>query len=159
MGRVQVTKAFESPEALQQCTQFLRQYAEDSDAHAACGVIPKGSIAFPQVTALQCVCIAPAKMSICKVTPTDQWLEVPAVVPASHPVQRCAVCWVLHDCQIVSPVSLQVWKSSGWQHGDEDGVFLQLESLRPLRRTIFIPLKSREAADLKDTWLLERLFR
>lgn len=67
MGRVQVTKAFESPETLQQCTQFLRQYAEDSDAHAACAVIPKGSVAFPQVSALQCLCIALFKLCVCKV--------------------------------------------------------------------------------------------
>ena len=66
---------------------------------------------------------------------------------------------VLCHCQVVSIVSVQVWKSSGWQHGNEDGVFLQLESLRPLRRTVFIPLKSKQAAELKDTWLLERLFR
>lgn len=50
MGQVQISTAFESPDLLQNCLSFLRQYATDMGAHAACAVVPKKAIAYPQVT-------------------------------------------------------------------------------------------------------------
>ena len=49
MGQVQITTAFQSPDLLQSCLAFLRQYATDTGSHAACAVVPKQSIAYPQV--------------------------------------------------------------------------------------------------------------
>lgn len=46
---VAVDKAFESPDTLQSCVSFLRQYAVDSSSKAACLVVAKKTIAFPQV--------------------------------------------------------------------------------------------------------------
>eukprot|EP00246_Nothoceros_aenigmaticus_P018774 TRINITY_DN9997_c0_g1_i1.p1 TRINITY_DN9997_c0_g1~~TRINITY_DN9997_c0_g1_i1.p1 ORF type:complete len:252 (+),score=44.04 TRINITY_DN9997_c0_g1_i1:180-935(+) len=46
---VAVDKAFESPDTLQSCVSFLRQYAVDSASKAACLVVSKKTIAFPQV--------------------------------------------------------------------------------------------------------------
>lgn len=42
-------QAFESPDTLQSCVSFLRQYAVDSSSKAACLVVAKKTIAFPQV--------------------------------------------------------------------------------------------------------------
>ena len=50
MGQVQISTAFESPDLLQNCLSFLRQYATDMGAHAACAVVPKKAIAYPQVS-------------------------------------------------------------------------------------------------------------
>ena len=52
MGQVQISTAFESPDLLQNCLAFLRQYATDMGAHAACAVVPKKAIAYPQVVLL-----------------------------------------------------------------------------------------------------------
>nr|CAB3462558.1 unnamed protein product [Digitaria exilis] len=41
--------AFESPQTHSECFTFLRQYAEDSFAKAACMVAPKSIISYPQV--------------------------------------------------------------------------------------------------------------
>lgn len=49
MGQVQISTAFQSPDLLQSCLAFLRQYATDTGSHAACAVVPKQSIAYPQV--------------------------------------------------------------------------------------------------------------
>ena len=49
MGKVQISTAFHSPDLLQNCLAFLRQYATDMGAHAACAVVPKQDIAYPQV--------------------------------------------------------------------------------------------------------------
>lgn len=46
---VNIDKAFESPHTHSNCSQFLRQYAEDSFSHAACLVAPKSIISYPQV--------------------------------------------------------------------------------------------------------------
>lgn len=46
---VAVDKAFESPDTLSSCVSFLRQHAVDTSSVAACLVVPKGGIAFPQV--------------------------------------------------------------------------------------------------------------
>lgn len=48
-GQVRVAAAFDSPDTLQSATAFLREYAADTDAHAACAVVPRSCIAFPQV--------------------------------------------------------------------------------------------------------------
>ncbi len=49
MGQVQISTAFQSPDLLQSCLAFLRQYATDTGSHAACAVVPKQCIAYPQV--------------------------------------------------------------------------------------------------------------
>ena len=54
MGQVQISTAFESPDLLQNCLSFLRQYATDMGAHAACAVVPKKAIAYPQVSLVPC---------------------------------------------------------------------------------------------------------
>ena len=36
---------------------------------------------------------------------------------------------------------LQVWKRTGWPSGSQDGIFVQLESLR-LKRIWFVPYKN-----------------
>ncbi|XP_060180605.1 uncharacterized protein LOC132610314 [Lycium barbarum] len=46
---VNIDKAFESPHTHNNCFAFLRQYAEDSFAQAACLVTPKSIISYPQV--------------------------------------------------------------------------------------------------------------
>ncbi|KAK9829175.1 hypothetical protein WJX72_004328 [[Myrmecia] bisecta] len=48
-GQVQIRSAFDSPEMLQNCMSFLRKYAIDTEAHAACAIVPKHMIAYPQV--------------------------------------------------------------------------------------------------------------
>lgn len=44
------SQAFESPDTLAQCVDFLRRYAVDTGAHAACLVALKSKISFPQVS-------------------------------------------------------------------------------------------------------------
>lgn len=46
---VGVDKAFESPDTLSSCVSFLRQHAVDTSSIAACLIVSKRSIAFPQV--------------------------------------------------------------------------------------------------------------
>ncbi|CAD6267064.1 unnamed protein product [Miscanthus lutarioriparius] len=46
---VNVDKAFESPNTHAECFTYLRQYAENSFAKAACMVSPKSIISYPQV--------------------------------------------------------------------------------------------------------------
>ncbi|KAJ6689350.1 hypothetical protein OIU85_005723 [Salix viminalis] len=46
---VNIDKAFESPHSHGNCFSFLRQYAEDSFSKAACLVVPKNIISYPQV--------------------------------------------------------------------------------------------------------------
>ncbi|KAG9451930.1 hypothetical protein H6P81_004834 [Aristolochia fimbriata] len=46
---VNIDKAFESPHTHSSCFSFLRQYAEESFSWAACLVVPKSSISYPQV--------------------------------------------------------------------------------------------------------------
>jgi len=48
-GQVAVEKAFASPDTLENCCGFLRQYAKDMSSHASCVVVKKEDIAFPQV--------------------------------------------------------------------------------------------------------------
>lgn len=49
LPNVSVEKAFESPDTLNSCAAFLRQYVVDSSSNAACLIVSKKSIAFPQV--------------------------------------------------------------------------------------------------------------
>ena len=42
-------QAFQSPDTLSSCVSFLRQHAVDTSTIAACLVVPKEIIAFPQV--------------------------------------------------------------------------------------------------------------
>ncbi|XP_065863250.1 uncharacterized protein [Euphorbia lathyris] len=46
---VNIDKAFESPHTHSSCFTFLRQYAEESFSKAACLVVPKSIISYPQV--------------------------------------------------------------------------------------------------------------
>ncbi|KAG8373098.1 hypothetical protein BUALT_Bualt12G0135300 [Buddleja alternifolia] len=46
---VNIDKAFESPQTHSSCFPFLRQYAEESFSRAACLVVPKSIISYPQV--------------------------------------------------------------------------------------------------------------
>eukprot|EP00252_Welwitschia_mirabilis_P014260 TRINITY_DN3136_c0_g1_i1.p1 TRINITY_DN3136_c0_g1~~TRINITY_DN3136_c0_g1_i1.p1 ORF type:complete len:332 (-),score=77.90 TRINITY_DN3136_c0_g1_i1:156-1151(-) len=46
---VNVEKAFESPDTLNSCVAFLRQHAVQTSSKAACLVVPKRIISFPQV--------------------------------------------------------------------------------------------------------------
>eukprot|EP00262_Sarcandra_glabra_P009424 TRINITY_DN23806_c0_g1_i1.p1 TRINITY_DN23806_c0_g1~~TRINITY_DN23806_c0_g1_i1.p1 ORF type:complete len:366 (-),score=57.99 TRINITY_DN23806_c0_g1_i1:176-1141(-) len=46
---VNIDKAFESPHTHSDCFSFLRKYAEDSFSKAACLVVPKSIISYPQV--------------------------------------------------------------------------------------------------------------
>ncbi|CAA7404015.1 unnamed protein product [Spirodela intermedia] len=46
---VNIDKAFESPHTHGSCFSFLRQYADDSFSRAACIVVPKSIISYPQV--------------------------------------------------------------------------------------------------------------
>ncbi|KAL8162703.1 hypothetical protein V2J09_014192 [Rumex salicifolius] len=46
---VNIDKAFESPHTHSNCFSFLRQYAVDSFARAACLIAPKSIISYPQV--------------------------------------------------------------------------------------------------------------
>ncbi|XP_011030642.1 PREDICTED: stress-induced-phosphoprotein 1-like [Populus euphratica] len=46
---VNIDKAFESPHTHSNCFSFLRQYADDSFSKAACLVVPKNIISYPQV--------------------------------------------------------------------------------------------------------------
>ena len=48
-GQVRLAEAFKSPEALQEATSFLRTYAADQGAHAACVAVPKSAVEYPQV--------------------------------------------------------------------------------------------------------------
>ncbi|GAQ89461.1 hypothetical protein KFL_005260010, partial [Klebsormidium nitens] len=47
-SQVAINQAFESPDTLAQCVDFLRRYAVDTGAHAACLVALKSKISFPQ---------------------------------------------------------------------------------------------------------------
>ena len=48
-GRVSVKNAFDSPDVLQNCVTFLRKFVGDTHAAAACVIVPRRSISFPQV--------------------------------------------------------------------------------------------------------------
>lgn len=101
MGQVQISTAFQSPDLLQSCLAFLRQYATDTGSHAACAVVPKQSIAYPQV-----------------------------------------------------------WKMKGWPHQINDGIFVQLESLKPLRKCWFMSTDDKQAQEVSSDYkILEPIFR
>jgi hypothetical protein len=48
-GQVNLKGAFENPETVSECSQFLQQYAADYEAHAAVLVVPRKALGFPQV--------------------------------------------------------------------------------------------------------------
>ena len=49
--------AFESPDTLQSALAFLREYAADTGAHAACAVVRRRDIAFPQARRVLSACL------------------------------------------------------------------------------------------------------
>jgi hypothetical protein len=52
MSQVKIERAFDSPELLQSCTGFLRDYAQQKQALAACAVVPLRGVAYPQACML-----------------------------------------------------------------------------------------------------------
>ncbi|KAK9866194.1 hypothetical protein WJX84_009663 [Apatococcus fuscideae] len=47
--QVRIKTAFDSPDMLQNCLTYLREYVVEQKALAACAVIPQNGVAFPQV--------------------------------------------------------------------------------------------------------------
>ena len=56
MSQVKVKEAFQSPEMLQNCLGFLRQYASEKSALAACAIVPLQDVKYPQVGLLPIAC-------------------------------------------------------------------------------------------------------
>ena len=55
---------------------------------------------------------------------------------------------------------LQVWKMKGWPLEVGDGVFIQLEALKPVRKCWFISADTQEAQIVNNDYkLLEPIFR
>ena len=52
MSEVKISQAFDSPDLLHNCTSFLRDYAQQKAALAACAVVPLKDVAYPQVSTL-----------------------------------------------------------------------------------------------------------
>ena len=52
LKQVSVKSAFDSPDVLQECTADLRRMASEYGSDAACAVVPKAAVAYPQVRAL-----------------------------------------------------------------------------------------------------------
>ncbi|KAG5587882.1 hypothetical protein H5410_048316 [Solanum commersonii] len=117
---VNIDKAFESPHTHSNCFSFLRQYAEDSFAQAACLVTPKVSYLIHRL-----------------LTNYDGF------EPGRQPLR-------LASGKAVYITSLGVWKGQGsrkWKHGQNDGIFVQFES--PLvRRLWFIPSSTEKGKTL-----------
>ena len=57
-SQVKIKEAFATPDNLQNCLSFLRQYAADRKARAACAVVPADQIAYPQVCAVMALLTA-----------------------------------------------------------------------------------------------------
>ena len=49
MSQVKISQAFGSPDLLHSCLAFLRDYAAEKAALAACAVVPLQAVAYPQV--------------------------------------------------------------------------------------------------------------
>ena len=49
MSQVKISQAFNSPDLLHNCLSFLRDYAAEKAALAACAVVPLSAVAYPQV--------------------------------------------------------------------------------------------------------------
>ena len=48
-AQVSIKEAFESPDTLSNCVEFLRKYADDMGMHAAAVIVPRKAIGYPQV--------------------------------------------------------------------------------------------------------------
>ena len=48
LKQVTVKSAFDSPDTLQECTADLRRMAGEFSSNAACAVVPKAAVAYPQ---------------------------------------------------------------------------------------------------------------
>ena len=46
---VSIRQAFDSPDMLSNCVEFIRKYADDTGSHAAAVVVPRAAISYPQV--------------------------------------------------------------------------------------------------------------
>jgi len=46
---VSIKQAFDSPDMLSNCVEFIRKYADDTGSHAAAVVVPRSAISYPQV--------------------------------------------------------------------------------------------------------------
>lgn len=61
------------------------------------------------------------------------------------------------DCVVCG---MQVWKMKGWPHQISDGIFVQLESLKPLRSCWFISTDSKQPQQTSNDYkILEPVFR
>lgn len=55
---------------------------------------------------------------------------------------------------------MQVWKMKGWPHQISDGIFIQLESPKPLRSCWFIPLDDKQPQETSNDYkILEPIFK
>ena len=56
--------------------------------------------------------------------------------------------------------AMQVWKMKGWPHQISDGIFVQLESLKPLRSCWFIPSGDQQPQQTSNDYkILEPIFK
>ena len=53
MTQIAITAAFDSPDTLQRCLADVRAMAAERGSTAACAVVPKSCIAYPQVPRLR----------------------------------------------------------------------------------------------------------
>ena len=64
----------------------------------------------------------------------------------------------MKDCMFLH--LMQVWKMKGWPHQISDGIFVQLESLKPLRSCWFIPLDDKQPQQTSNDYkILEPIFK
>jgi hypothetical protein len=70
-----------------------------------------------------------------------------------EPLADMSLVWTLLS-------GLQVWKMKGWPHQINDGIFVQLESLKPLRKCWFMSTDDKQAQEVStDYKILEPIFR
>lgn len=55
---------------------------------------------------------------------------------------------------------MQVWKMKGWPHQINDGIFVQLESLKPVRKCWFMSTDDKQPQEVSSDYkILEPIFR
>lgn len=187
MGQVQISTAFNSPDLLQNCLVFLRQYASDMGAHAACATVPKQDIAYPQVL-LSSKCMAAETWHMATACSDHKQHIDTEFQPKQHSLEpvtcfmamsltmslhsdvtstACDCCVKaaklssLKQCTISAATGeMQVWKMKGWSHGLGDGLFVQLEALKPVRTCWFISASTKQAEIISNDFkVLEPIFQ
>lgn len=158
MSQVKTKEAFQSPDMLQNCLGFLRQYASEKGARAACAVVPLSDIAYPQVC---CLCLV-SSSHLCL------WLKV-ACSRAGTYLRRgssskdpCLGKFLIWQGVNLECLSMQVWKRRGWPLGNVEGALVQLEAAGE-RRLWLMPADAQDASHAvalsEDFLILEPLFR